>query len=243
VPAAAPAAGRLPIHEDPERIAARPDADLAEVAAWLAEHASGAGRVGVALTGTWGRGTGDITGIALATLYAPSPEGAYESLRYITHDAAFGHVLRGLHYFGASAMIVLIGAHLARVYLTASYKYPREVNWVTGTVLLLLTLIMAFTGQVIRWDQNGIWSMVVAAEQAGRIPWIGRWIAHFMLAGYHLGGPTLTRSFSWHVFFIPALLFTGIGLHIYLVLRNGISEPPERSVPGTRAPIAPGTSA
>ncbi len=171
------------------------------------------------------------TGIALATLYVPSTADAYQSLQYITHDAAFGRALRGLHYFGASAMMILIGAHLARVFLTGSYKFPREVNWLSGVLLLFLTTLMAFTGQLLRWDQDGVWSEVVAAEQAGRVPGIGRAIAHFLLAGDRIGGPTLTRSFAFHVFFIPALIFAGVGLHIYLVLRTGVSEPPEVSAP------------
>lgn len=175
------------------------------------------------------------TGIALATVYVPSPSSAYQSLQYITQDAGFGRVLRGLHYFGASAMMILIGAHIARVYLTGSYKFPREVNWLSGVLLLGLTTLMAFTGQLLRWDQDAIWSEVVAAEQAGRVPGVGQALAHFLLGGDRIGGPTLTRSFAFHVFFIPALIFAGVGLHLYLVLRAGISEPPELSAPADPA--------
>ena len=107
-----------------------------------------------------------VTGTVLATVYAPSAAQAYPSLQWITHAAAFGRVLRGLHYFGASAMVVLVLAHMARVFLTASYKYPRELGWLTGVALLGATFVMAFTGQLLRWDQDAIWSAVVAAEQA-----------------------------------------------------------------------------
>jgi ubiquinol-cytochrome c reductase cytochrome b subunit len=164
------------------------------------------------------------TGVALATVYVPSTGDAYNSLQFITHDAPFGRVLRGMHYFGASAMIVLIGAHMARVFLTGSYKFPREMNWLSGATLLLLTIIMAFTGQLLRWDQDGVWSAVVASEQAARVPAVGHWLAHLVLGGTTVSGPTLSRSFAVHVFLIPALIFAGVGLHLYLVLRTGVSE-------------------
>jgi ubiquinol-cytochrome c reductase cytochrome b subunit len=166
------------------------------------------------------------TGTVLATVYVPSTSDAYQSLQLITHGAFLGRLLRGMHYFGASAMMVLIGAHMSRVFLTGSYKFPREWNWLSGAALLLLTLLMAFTGQLLRWDQDGVWSGVIAAEQAARVPLIGTWLAHFILGGPTVGAPTLSRSFAIHVFFIPALVFLGVAFHIYLVLRNGISEKP-----------------
>lgn len=168
-----------------------------------------------------------VTGVALSLLYQPTSETAYESLNYISTQVPLGSILRGIHYFGASAMILLIGIHMIRVYLTASYKYPREMSWITGVLLLGLTIGMGFTGQLLRWDSNGVWSAVVAAEQMGRVPLIGDWIARFLLAGDTLGGATLSRFFAFHVFLIPALLFGIIGLHVFLVFRNGISEPPE----------------
>jgi ubiquinol-cytochrome c reductase cytochrome b subunit len=166
-----------------------------------------------------------VTGIALSSAYVTGSGQAYDSLKFIT-DNPLGRVIRGIHYFGASAMIVLIGIHTIRVYLMGSYKYPRQMNWLTGAGLLLFTLGMAFTGQLLRWDQTGFWTAVVAAEQAGKAPIIGNWLARFVLAGSVPGGATLSRFFSAHVFFIPALIFAGIGAHLYLVLYNGISEPP-----------------
>lgn len=168
-----------------------------------------------------------ITGVALALLYQPSSNDAYQSLQFITYQAKFGSVLRGMHYYGASAMIILVGVHMIRVYITASFKFPREMNWISGVVLLLCTIFMGFTGQLLRWDSNGVWSSVVAAQQLGRVPFIGTYLARLLLGGNTLGGQSLSRFFAYHVFIVPALIFVFVGFHLYLVIRNGISEPPK----------------
>lgn len=172
-----------------------------------------------------------VTGIALATAYVSSAGQAYASLQWITNHAFLGHLLRGMHYFGASAMVLLVGIHAMRTFLTGSYKFPRELNWVVGVVLLGLTILMGFTGQLLRWDQNGVWSTVVAAEQAGRVPLIGHWLSRLLLGGQTVGGATLSRFFAYHVFFIPALIFAMVALHLGLVLRHGISEKPDPAHP------------
>lgn len=166
-----------------------------------------------------------MTGIALAFLYQPSVSSAYQSIQYIENQAFLGSFIRGLHNWGASGMVVLMGAHMTRVYLFAAYKYPREMSWISGVFLLGITITMAMTGQLLRWDSNAIWTGILVAEQTGRIPFIGDAIAHFFIGGSTLSGETLTRFFSMHVFLFPSLLFLFVGFHLYLVLKNGISEP------------------
>jgi len=167
-----------------------------------------------------------VTGVGLAMAYVPAPNSAYESLQFISNDATLGHVVRGIHYFGAGAMVVLVLVHMTQVFLFGSYKFPREANWMSGSLLLLATFGMAFTGQLLRWDQDAFWAIVVAAEQVSRAPFVGSFLASFVIAGQNVGGATLTRFYATHVFLIPAALFGLLGLHLYLVVKRGISEPP-----------------
>lgn len=172
-----------------------------------------------------------VTGMALATIYVPSTGGVYDSLQFINNQAAFGRLLRGIHYFGASAMILLVGIHLIRVFLTGAFKFPREMNWISGVFLLFLTVALGFTGQMLRWDQNAVWTAVVGAQQAGRVPFFGTALGHFFIGGYHPGSFTLSRFFTLHVFVFPALLLLIVGFHLTMVIRNGISEPPRADRP------------
>lgn len=167
-----------------------------------------------------------VTGVALAFTYIPSPNNAYESIDFITNQATLGSVVRGIHFFGSSAMVILVFAHLIRVFVFASYKYPRQLTWLVGVVLLLTTLAMAFTGQLLRWNQDAYWAVFVVAEQAARTPIIGEILVRILIAGDTVGGATLTRFYATHVFLIPAVIFGAIGLHLYLVVRHGISELP-----------------
>jgi ubiquinol-cytochrome c reductase cytochrome b subunit len=170
-----------------------------------------------------------VTGVALAFTYVPTPDHAYESLEFITNVAILGNVVRGIHYWGASAMVLLVCAHAAQVFLIGAFKFPREVNWLSGTLLLVFTFGMAFTGQLLRWNQDAYWAVVVGASQAARAPVIGELLTGILFAGPQIGGATLTRFYATHVFMIPAIVFALLGLHLFLVIRHGVSEPP---VPG-----------
>ncbi|MGH2448069.1 MAG: cytochrome b N-terminal domain-containing protein [Chloroflexota bacterium] len=177
-----------------------------------------------------------VTGAFLAFVYVPSPDHAYQSLFWITHKEFLGNVIRGIHYWGASAMVLLIFIHLAAHFLTGSYKYPRELQWLSGSVLLMLTIVMAFTGQLLRWNQDAYWAIVVGAAQAARTPFIGQPLTQLFTAGPVINGGTLTRFYAIHVFLVPGLMFLLIGMHLYLVIYKGISEWP---VPGE--PVDPKT--
>jgi len=172
-----------------------------------------------------------VTGTALAMGYVSSAGDAYQALQFITNNAFMGSFLRGMHFFGASAMVLLLGIHMTQVFVMGCYKYPRELNWITGVVLLVLVVGIGFTGQLLRWDQVAVWAVVVAAEQASRFPLLGRALARFILGGDTIGAQTLSRFFALHVFFIPGLIFAFVGIHLLLVLHDGISEPP---VPGEK---------
>jgi len=177
-----------------------------------------------------------ITGMFLAMSYIPSPDHAYDSLNYISQHQFLGNVLRGIHYWGASAMVLLVFIHMTAHFLTGSYKYPREMQWLTGSVLLILTIVMAFTGQLLRWNQDAYWAVVVGAEQAARTPIIGQWVAELLNAGPHVNGQTLSRFYAIHIWLVPGGIITFIGVHLYLVIYKGISEWP---VPGK--PVDPRT--
>lgn len=167
-----------------------------------------------------------VTGACLAMVYVPSADEAYKSLEYLNYQQDLGWFLRAVHFWAASGMVVMVVLHMTQVFLFGAFKYPRELTWMVGVILFALTLGMGFSGQVLRWDQDAYWGVGVGASLAGRIPLIGPMIVHLLLGGPSIGGATLSRFFSLHVFILPGLLLGALGLHLYLVLRVGISEPP-----------------
>jgi ubiquinol-cytochrome c reductase cytochrome b subunit len=172
-----------------------------------------------------------LTGVGLALVYVPTPDQAYESLLYLNFHQPLGWFLRSLHYWSGSAMVIMVLVHMTQVFLHGAYKFPRELNWVTGVILLLLTLGMAFTGQVMRWDADAYWGVGVGASMAGRVPVIGPYLVDLLLGGPIIGADTLSRFFALHVFVVPGLLLGTLGVHLWLVLRRGISAPPEAGKP------------
>lgn len=177
-----------------------------------------------------------LTGIFLAMVYVPSTDQAYESLEYLNYTQPLGWFVRALHYWSANGMVVMLVIHMVQVFLFGAYKYPRELTWVVGVILFVLTLAMGYSGQVLRWDADAYWGVAVGASIAGRVPVFGPEAVRSLLGGPIIGAATLSRFFALHVFIFPALLFFFLGVHLYLIIKRGISEPP---TPGK--PVDPAT--
>ena len=169
-----------------------------------------------------------VTGILLTIYYVPSPDQAYDSVQYITTQVSAGWLIRGLHHWGASAMVVLSVLHMLRVIFYGSYKFPREVTWFTGVGLLLVVLGFGFTGYLLPWDQKAYWATTVGTRIAEVTPFVGDLILRVMRGGSELTAVTLARFFGVHVWFLPAALLVLLGIHLYLVVRLGISSLPKR---------------
>jgi ubiquinol-cytochrome c reductase cytochrome b subunit len=167
-----------------------------------------------------------MTGILLALVYSPSANEAWGSLQVLNHNIALGWYLRALHGWGSDFMIAIVLIHMVQVFLFGAYKFPRELTWIVGVLLLLLTLGMAFTGQVMRFDQDAYWGLGIGASIASRVPVIGAPLVHMILGGPIIGGATLSRFFTLHVFVFPGLLLAGVGVHVWMVLFHGVSDWP-----------------
>lgn len=169
-----------------------------------------------------------VTGILLTIYYVPTPDHAYNSVQYITTTVPAGWLIRGLHHWGASAMVVLTVLHMLRVIILGSYKFPREVTWFTGVFLLLITIGFGFTGYLLPWDQKAFWATTVGTRIAGTPPVIGDLILRIMRGGDELSAVTLARFFGVHVWVLPATLLLLLTIHMYLVVKIGISAPPKK---------------
>ena len=168
-----------------------------------------------------------LTGIFLTVYYTPSPDHAYDSIQYIMNDVAFGWLIRGIHHWGASLMVLVVFIHMIRVFVTASYKYPRELTWLVGIGLLLLTVGMGFTGYLLPWHQMAYWATTVGTQIAGSVPFIGDFILKALRGGPDLSALTLQRFFSAHIWILPGLLAALIGVHLYLIIKHGESHFPD----------------
>ena len=167
-----------------------------------------------------------LTGVFLAMYYTPSPTEAYGSITHLTNDVWLGEFVRGMHKWGATVMIICIFLHMARVFFFGAYKYPRELNWVIGVVLLILTLIMGLTGYLLPFDQRSYWATIVAANITATGPILGPYLADFLRAGPEIGATTLARFYAIHMLLVPGLIFALIGAHLYLVVKLGTTAPP-----------------
>jgi quinol-cytochrome oxidoreductase complex cytochrome b subunit len=167
-----------------------------------------------------------VTGVFLAMYYDPNPSRAYDSVQHITNDVFLGSLVRGMHRWGATVMIILIFLHLGRVFFFGAYKYPRELNWVVGVVLLVMTLMMGLTGYLLPFDQRSFWATIVAVNLNGTAPVLGPYLADFLRAGPEFGATTLSRFYAMHMLLIPGLIAALIAVHLYLVVKLGTTAPP-----------------
>jgi menaquinol-cytochrome c reductase cytochrome b subunit len=168
-----------------------------------------------------------VTGVFLAMFYRPDASGgAYESIRHVTNEVFLGQFVRGMHKWGSSVMVVLVFLHMGRTFLFGAYKYPRELNWVIGVVLLILTMVMGFTGYLLPFDQRAYWATIVGVNINGTGPLLGPYLSDFLLGGSEFNATTLSRFYAIHMLIVPGLIAALIGAHLYLVTKLGTTAPP-----------------
>lgn len=166
-----------------------------------------------------------ITGIMLAAYYQPTPEGAYTSILYIENEVRFGSSIRAIHHWAANGMVVMVVAHMLRVFITGAFKPPRELNWVNGVFLLVLTLAFGFTGYLLPWDQTAFWASTVGTEIAGAEPIVGNLALVFLRGGWDITAVTLTRFYALHILVLPAAIILFLVAHFLMIRRQGIARP------------------
>ena len=167
-----------------------------------------------------------VTGVFLAMYYDPSATRAYESIRHINNDVFLGEFVRGMHKWGSTVMVVLVFMHMGRTFFFGAYKYPRELNWVIGVVLLIMTMTMSFTGYLLPFDQRSYWATIVGVNINGTGPLVGPYLSDFLRAGPDFGATTLSRFYAVHMMLVPGVIAALIGFHLYLVTKLGTTAPP-----------------
>src|SRR3954451_17689488 len=183
-----------------------------------------------------------LTGVILAMYYKPDPQNAYASIQHISNDVWMGWLVRGMHRWGASVFIILMFMHMGRVFLFGAYKYPRELNWIGGVLLLAIGMFEGFTGYLLPWDQTSYWATVVGININGTAPFLGPFIAQLLRGGAEIGPDTLSRFSSIHMLLLPGAIAGLIGLHLYLVVRLGVTSPPwSKDAAGSGPPSVDGT--
>lgn len=169
-----------------------------------------------------------ITGMLLTTYYVPSPDHAYDSINYIMTEVTFGWLIRGIHHWGATLLVIVVFLHMLKAFFVGAYKYPREITWLTGSLLLLLVLVMGFSGYLLPWNQKAYWATSVGTSIFGAVPVVGDLIMKVARGGEQIGAVTLARFYGLHIWWVPIAVLGLIGVHLYLVIRIGITSPPER---------------
>jgi quinol-cytochrome oxidoreductase complex cytochrome b subunit len=166
------------------------------------------------------------TGVFLAMYYDPSAVRAYESTRHITNEVFLGEFVRGMHKWGSTVMVILVCLHMGRTFFWGAYKYPRELNWIIGAVLLILTFVMSFTGYLLPFDQRSYWATIVGVNINGTGPLVGPYLSDFLRGGAEFGATTLSRFYAIHMLLLPGAIAALIGAHLYLVAKLGTTAPP-----------------
>jgi menaquinol-cytochrome c reductase cytochrome b subunit len=166
-----------------------------------------------------------LSGMFLAMYYVHDIVNAYNSVKYITDEVLLGNIVRGMHFWGASLVIIMMFLHMLRVFVTGAYKAPRELNWVVGVLIFFVVLGFGFTGYLLPWDQKAYWATSVGTQIASTVPFIGKYIQVLLVGGQDVGAVTLTRFFAIHVFFLPAALLVLLALHFIMIRKQGIAGP------------------
>ncbi len=167
-----------------------------------------------------------ITGIFLMFYYTPSAQTAYHDIEALSTNVAFGSLVRNLHRWGAHLMVLSVFLHMSRVFYHGAYKPPREFNWVVGVVLLLLTLLLSFSGYLLPWDQLALWAVTVGTNMAGFVPVVGAQVKFALLGGVEVSANTLLRFYVLHVLALPFILVIFLAVHFWRVRKDGgISGP------------------
>jgi menaquinol-cytochrome c reductase cytochrome b subunit len=179
-----------------------------------------------------------VTGALLAMVYDPSPNGAYQSIRFITDQETLGWLIRGMHKWGASMMVILLFLHMGRVFFYGAYKYPRELTWLTGSLIFILTMMMGLTGYLLVWDERAYWASVVAVNINGTAPVLGPFISKFLLAGPVFGAQTISRFYGLHMLLVPGAMAALIFVHMWLVVKLGVTPWPSRPLPESETETA-----
>ena len=182
-----------------------------------------------------------VTGAILAMYYKPDAENAYASIQNITNEVTLGWLVRGMHRWGASVFIILMFFHMARVFMFGAYKYPRELNWIIGVLLLVLGMLEGFTGYLLPWDNTAYWATVVGINLNATAPFLGPFLAQFLQGGAQITSETISRFYALHMLLLPGAIIGLITRHLCLVVRLGVSSPPwsKEAAGEERLPAAP----
>ena len=167
-----------------------------------------------------------LTGMILAMYYSPSPDHAYDSIQFIMTEVSLGSVIRGLHHWGSSIMVILVVVHMITVFVMGAYKYPRELTWMVGVGLLAVVIGFGFTGYLLPWDEKAYWATVVGTNMVATIPVVGDFLVRVIRGGSEVGAVTLSHFYAYHVLLLPAAMISLLGIHLFLVVKQGVSVPP-----------------